>query len=198
MAIMLASAYSATILVTAGSEEKCRACLELGAHHAINYKTSDFEFEVLKKTGERGVNVILDMVGGSYLARNLSVLTTEGRLAIIATLGGHLAELDIARMMHKRLRLTGSTIRVRTPAEKGQVARELLEHVWPLLPAKKTIRPVIDCTFPASGSLEGARTHAEQRTCRENSAGELMCKCGRSGFRVLGLSARLRYGDVLL
>jgi NADPH2:quinone reductase len=154
MAMMLAQAYDATILVTAGSDEKCKACLELGAQYAINYKTSDFAAEVLTKTEGRGVDVILDMVGGSYLARNLGVLATEGRLAILATQGGHLAELDIALLMKKRARVMGSTMRARTPAAKGKVARELLEHVWPLLPGKKTIRPVIDGTFPLADAYK--------------------------------------------
>jgi NADPH2:quinone reductase len=148
MAIMLAKSFDATILVTAGSDAKCQACLDLGAHHAINYKTSDFAAEVQKKTDGRGVDVILDMVGGAYLERNIGVLATEGRLVIIATQGGHTGQLDIAQLMKRRARVMGSTMRARTPAAKGKVARELLQHVWPILPSKATIRPIIDSTFP--------------------------------------------------
>jgi putative PIG3 family NAD(P)H quinone oxidoreductase len=162
-AIMLATSFNATIIVTAGSSEKCRACLDLGAHHAINYRTSDFVAEVLHKTDGRGVDVILDMVGGSYLERNIAVLATEGRLVIIATQGGHTAQLDIAQLMKRRARIMGSTMRARTAAAKGSVARELLKHVWPLLPPKASIRPIIDSTYPlAQAHLAHERMEAKQ------------------------------------
>lgn len=142
MAIMLVRAWGAIPIVTAGSEEKCQACLHLGAERAINYKQVDFVAEAA------GVNVILDLVGGSYLARNVEALALEGRLVIIAVQGGRTAELDIGKLMHKRARIIGSTMRARTPAEKGQVAQRLLRDIWPLLPAKNPIRPVIDKVFP--------------------------------------------------
>lgn len=150
MAIMLSTLLKATILVTAGSEAKCRACLDLGAHHAVNYKTSDFVAEVRRKTDGRNVDVIFDMVGGSYLERNIDLLATDGRLVIIATQGGHVAQLDIASLMKKRARVMASTMRARTPVAKGKVAQEILKNVWPFLPAKTTIRPVIDSVYPLS------------------------------------------------
>jgi putative PIG3 family NAD(P)H quinone oxidoreductase len=148
MAIMVARAWNAVPFATAGSEQKCAACLETGAQSAINYRHRDFVAEVKRLTAERGVNVVLDIVGGSYLKRNLEALALEGRLAIVATQGGRAAELDILQLMLKRARIIGSTMRVRTPEQKGAVARALLKDVWPLLPAKRTIRPMIDSTFP--------------------------------------------------
>jgi NADPH:quinone reductase len=138
----------ATPIVTAGTDEKCRECLALGAKHAINYKQRDFVAEVKAVTNGAGANVVLDMVGGPYLARNLDVLASEGRITIIATQGGKSAELDMGKLMQKRAKLMGSTMRSRTPAQKGQVAQALLRDIWPLLPAKDPIRPVIDKTFP--------------------------------------------------
>jgi putative PIG3 family NAD(P)H quinone oxidoreductase len=148
VAIMLARASGATVIATAGSSEKCAACLALGAQHAINYKESDFVAEVKRITGGRGVNVIADLVGGSYLERNLDALAIEGRITIIAMQGGRTGQLDIAKLMMKRGRVMGSTMRVRTPAQKGEIAARLLREVWPLLPPKDFIRPVIDATFP--------------------------------------------------
>jgi putative PIG3 family NAD(P)H quinone oxidoreductase len=148
MAIMLARAWNAVPIATAGSDRKCTACLQVGAESAINYRNADFVAEVKRLTQARGVNVVLDMVGGPYLKRNLEALALEGRLAIIATQGGRTAELDILQLMLKRARIIGSTMRVRTPEQKGAVARALLRNVWPLLPPKTTIRPIIDSTFP--------------------------------------------------
>lgn len=142
MAILLARALGAIPIATAGTEEKCAACLQLGAVRAINYKESDFV------SACQSVDVILDLVGGPYLERNLDALAPEGRLVIVSTQGGRTAPLDIGKLMSKRLRILGSTMRVRTPAAKGEVARALLENIWPLLPAKTTIRPVIDSVFP--------------------------------------------------
>ena len=155
-AIMLANAWGARVIATAGSDEKCRACREFGAEHAINYRTADFVAEVKALTGDKGVDVVLDMVGGPYLARNLEALAPEGRVAIVATQGGRTAELDIGQLMHKRARVMGSTMRARTPEQKGEVAKRLLQEVWPLLPAKNVIRPVIDSTFPLA---EAWRAH---------------------------------------
>jgi NADPH:quinone reductase len=156
MAIMLARAIGAVPIATAGSKEKCDACLQIGAAHAIDYKQFDFVAEVKQITGGRGVDVILDMVGGSYLERNLEALANEGRLAIIATQGGRTAQLDIGKLMIKRARVMGSTMRGRTPEEKGRVAQAVVRDIWPLLPAKDPIRPLIDSTFPLN---EASRAH---------------------------------------
>jgi NADPH:quinone reductase len=151
LAIMLARAWGAIPIATAGSSRKCSACLAHGAQKAINYKEADF-------VSEAGpVDVILDMLGGSYLDRNLNALAPEGRLVIIAVSGGATAQLDIAKLLHKRARVIGSTMRARSVAAKAQVARNLLRDVWPLLPAKTTIRPVLDSTFPLT---EASRAHA--------------------------------------
>ncbi|MBV8071050.1 MAG: NAD(P)H-quinone oxidoreductase [Acidobacteriaceae bacterium] len=148
MATMLARAWGAEVIATAGTDEKCAACISLGARYAINYKQQDFVAEVARETGGGGVDVILDMIGGSYLERNIESLAVEGRLAIVSTQGGREGKLDLAKLMHKRARVMGSTMRARTAAQKGEVAQRLREQVWPLLPAKDPIRPVIDSTFP--------------------------------------------------
>jgi NADPH2:quinone reductase len=155
-AIMLAKARGAFILATAGSQEKCEACLGLGAGNAINYRTSDFVAEVKHLTGDKGVDVVLDIVGGSYLERNIACLAIEGRLSIVATQGGRKAELDIGKLMMKRARVMGSTMRVRTPAQKGLVAEALRREVWPLLSARDPIAPLIDSTFPL---LQASNAH---------------------------------------
>jgi putative PIG3 family NAD(P)H quinone oxidoreductase len=147
-AIMVSRAWDAAPIATAGSKEKCQACLAFGAEHAINYKDADFVTEVNRMTQDRGANVVLDMVGGPYLERNVEVLALEGRLSIVATQGGRTGQLDIGKLMHKRARVMGSTLRTRTPEEKGGIARRLLRDVWPLLPAKNVVRPIIDSTFP--------------------------------------------------
>ena len=148
MAIMLSRAWGAIAIATAGSDEKCRACLALGAKRAINYKQTDFVPETKAFTNGVGVNVVLDMVGGPYLDKNLDVLAPDGRITIISTQGGRSAELDVAKLMHKRAKVMGSTMRARAPAQKGEVAEALLRDVWPLLPARDPIRPVIDKAFP--------------------------------------------------
>lgn len=148
MAIMLSRALHATPFATAGTREKCEACLRFGAEHAINYKESDFVEEVKKITSGRGVDVIVDLVGGPYLERNLEALATEGRLAIIATQGGRAAQINLAVLMRKRARVMGSTMRVRTPEQKGEIRDRLLREVWPLLPYKNPIRAAIDRVYP--------------------------------------------------
>ena len=148
MAIMLGRAWGAKPIATAGSEKKCSACLEFGAEHAIDYKQSDFVAEVKRLTGGRGADVILDLVGGAYLERNLDALAVEGRLSIVATQRGVSGTLEIAKLMHKRARVLGSTMRARTPEQKGEIRERLRREVWPKLPAKNPIRPVIDSTFP--------------------------------------------------
>jgi NADPH:quinone reductase len=147
IAIMLARAWGAEVIATAGTAEKCRACLDLGAVAAINYKESDFVAESKKLTQNRGVDVVLDLVGGPYLARNLEALAAEGRLSIVSIQGGRKADIDLGVVMQKRLRVIGSTMRARTPQQKGEIAKRLLQEVWPLLPGRKMIRPIIDKTF---------------------------------------------------
>ncbi len=147
-AIMLSRAWGAVPLVTAGSAKKCDACLSFGAAHAIDYRETDFVAEVKRITNGRGVDVVLDLVGGGYLERNVESLATEGRLSIVATQGGRTGQLDIGKLMQKRAKVMGSTMRARTAAEKGEIAQRLLRDVWPMLPAKNPIRPVIDSTFP--------------------------------------------------
>ena len=146
-AIQLAAARGALVAATAGTDEKCAACLRLGASAAWNYRTTDWVETMRQATEGRGANVVLDMVGGDYTARNLQVLAIEGRLVQIAFLKSSQVELDIALLMRKRLWLTGSTLRPRTPAEKGAIARQLEAEVWPLL-ASRTVAPVIDAVFP--------------------------------------------------
>jgi putative PIG3 family NAD(P)H quinone oxidoreductase len=148
MAVMLSRAWGAIPIATAGSEEKCDACRVFGAEHAINYHESDFVAEVKRITQDRGVAVVLDLVGGSYLDRNVDILALEGRLAIVATQGGRTGQLDVGKLMAKRGRILGSTLRSRRPEEKGEIARRLLRDVWPILPSKDVIRPIIDSTFP--------------------------------------------------
>lgn len=146
-AIQLAKAFGATVYVTAGSAERCDACVKLGADRAINYKTEDFAAVVKELTGGRGVDVVLDMIGGAYLAQNLNSLAVEGRLVIIALLGGPKGEADLARVMVRRLTVTGATLRPRTVAQKAEIAEALRARVWPLLDAGK-VRPVIDRIMP--------------------------------------------------
>jgi NADPH:quinone reductase len=145
-AVMLARAFGATVYATAGTAEKCAACERLGASRAINYRTEDFVDAIREATGGVGVNVVLDMVGGDYVGRNLDALALEGRLVQIAFLHGSRADVNLEPLMRKRLTFTGSTLRPRTPEQKGAIARSLREHVWPLL-ERGEIRPVIHATF---------------------------------------------------
>ena len=156
VAIQLARCFGARIFVTAGSIEKCQACEALGADTAIEYKREDFAAILKKKTAGRGVDVILDMVGGSYINRNLKILAVEGRLVQIAYLEGSKAEIDIGPLMMKRQTLTGSTLRPRSVAEKGAIAAALREKVWPLLQAG-TVAPVIFKTFPLAEATAAHR-----------------------------------------
>jgi putative PIG3 family NAD(P)H quinone oxidoreductase len=157
MAIMLGRAWGATAIATAGTDAKCEACLHIGAEHAVNYNEADFVAEAKRVTHGHGVNIVFDLVGGRYLTRNLDALATEGRLCIVATQGGRTAELDIGRLMQKRARIMGSSMRVRTPDQKGEIAARLLNEVWPLLPAKGPIRPLVDSTYPLE---QAAKAHA--------------------------------------
>ena len=155
-AIQLAKAMGAHVLVTAGSDEKCQACLDLGADHAINYKTSDFGERVLALTQGRGVDVILDMVAGSYVAREVGCLAEDGRLVIIAVQGGIDASFDASLVLRKRLKITGSTLRPRPVAFKAAIAAQLKATVWPLLEAG-SVRVQIFKTFAAA---DAAQAHA--------------------------------------
>lgn len=155
-AIQLARARGATVIVTAGSDEKCAACLALGAHHAINYKTQDFVAEARRLTDGRGVDVVLDMVAGSYVAREVECLAEDGRVVIIAVQGGLDAQFNAGLVLRRRLTITGSTLRPRPVAFKGAIAQALREHVWPLL-ASGAVKPVIYTTFPAA---QAAQAHA--------------------------------------
>jgi putative PIG3 family NAD(P)H quinone oxidoreductase len=154
-AVQLAAARGARVFATAGTDAKCALCERLGAERAINYRVEDFLEIVRAQTGERGVDVILDMVGGDYLPRNVRALATDGRLVNIAFLRGSRVELDFMRVMLKRLTLTGSTLRARSVAEKGAIAQALGREVWPLIEAGE-VRPVIDSTYPLA---EAAAAH---------------------------------------
>lgn len=147
-AIMLSRAWGASAIATAGTNEKCDACLRFGAQHAINYKETDFVAEIKRMTDGRGVDVVVDIVGAPYLDRNVDALALEGRISIIAAQGGRTGQLDIGKLMMKRGKVLGSTMRARTASQKGEIAKSLLHDVWPLLPAKDIIRPIIDSTFP--------------------------------------------------
>jgi putative PIG3 family NAD(P)H quinone oxidoreductase len=146
-AIQLGKAFGARVFATAGSAEKCSACERLGAERAINYRDADFVAAVRDLTGGRGVDLVLDMVGGEYFARNIDVLALEGRLVEIATLHGVKAELNIQTIMQRRLTITGSTLRARPIAEKGAIAAAVRQHVWPLLEAG-AVKPIIHAAFP--------------------------------------------------
>jgi len=147
-AIQIAREMGARVMATAGSAEKCEACLKLGAERAVNYREEDF-VEVAKEFGNKGIDVILDMVGGDYIARNIKALAPDGRLVNIAFLQGSKAEVNFMPIMLKRLTLTGSTLRPQSIKRKGEIAAALKEHVWPLI-AKGTIRPVVHETFELS------------------------------------------------
>jgi len=173
-AIQVARALGHRVFATAGSADKCRACEELGAERAINYKDEDFAAVVKELTGGKGVDVVLDMVGGDYVAREVSCLADDGRIVVIALLGGAKANVDLGQVLRRRLTITGSTLRPRPVAFKAQIARELRERVWPLL-AAGTIKPVIYKTFALE---EAGAAHA----LMESSAhvGKIMLDLGRT------------------
>jgi putative PIG3 family NAD(P)H quinone oxidoreductase len=156
MTITLARLFGLTTIVTCGSAEKCARALELGADHAIDYNATDFVAEVARITDKRGVEIVLDMVAGDYVARNLKCLAIDGRHVTIAVQGGVRAEINMAEVMMRRLTLTGSTLRARSPAFKAALAHELRQTVWPLV-AEGALRPVMDVSFPLD---EAAAAHA--------------------------------------
>ncbi len=155
-AIQLAHAFGARVFTTAGSPEKCEACRKLGAELAIDYRTEDFVEAIGAATGGKGVDVILDMVGGDYVKRNLKILAVEGRLVQIAFLKGSTVELNLAHLMVKRQTLTGSTLRPRPVADKGAIAAALREKVWPLIEGGR-IKPLVHATFPLARAADAHR-----------------------------------------
>jgi putative PIG3 family NAD(P)H quinone oxidoreductase len=155
-AIQLAKAFGAKVIATAGSAEKCQACRELGADRAVNYRSEDFVKACQEATGGQGVDLILDMVAGAYTERNILAAADDGRIVQIAVLGGANVSINIARVMMKRLTLTGSTLRPRSRAFKGSLAAALEKMVWPLL-ASGTVRVVLDATFPLLKAAEAHR-----------------------------------------
>lgn len=152
-AIQLATAMGHRVFATAGSDEKCRACEELGAERGINYRSEDFVEVVKSLTGGKGVDVVLDMVAGDYVAREIDCLADDGRIALIALLGGAKANVDLGQVLRRRLSISGSTLRPRPVAFKAAIARKLREHVWPLF-AQGRIKPVIYKTFPLERAAE--------------------------------------------
>jgi putative PIG3 family NAD(P)H quinone oxidoreductase len=155
-AIQLAAAFGARVFATAGTDEKCARCEALGAERAFNYRTTDWLVTLREVTGGQGVDVILDIVGGDYVARNLDALAVEGRLVQIAFLKSSKVELDLMQVMRRRLTITGSTLRPRSVEEKGAIARQLAEHVWPLL-ERGLVKPVIHAVFPLEDAAEAHR-----------------------------------------
>ncbi len=155
-AIQLGKAFGATVIVTAGTDKKCQDCLELGADHAINYKTQDFVAEVKRITDGKGADVVLDMVAGDYVAREAECLAEDGRIVIIAVQGGVQSGFNAGLVLRRRLTITGSTLRPRPVEFKAAIARALRERVWPLLESGK-VRPIIHSVFPAA---DAAKAHA--------------------------------------
>ena len=155
-AIQLAAAWGARVFATAGSDDKARACERLGAVRGINYRTEDFVEVMRAQTGGKGVDVILDMVAGSYVPRNLDIAALEGRVVVISLLGGSRAEINMGLILTKRLTLTGSTLRARTVAQKAEVADAVHKNIWPMLSAGR-VRPVIHATFPLAEAAEAHR-----------------------------------------
>jgi putative PIG3 family NAD(P)H quinone oxidoreductase len=152
-AIQLAKAFGAHVIVTAGSDDKCAACLTLGADHAVNYRSQDFVAETKRLTGGRGADVILDMVAGSYIGRELDCLAEDGRLAVIAVQGGIASAIDAGTLLRKRLTISGSTLRPRSVAYKSALAEEIKSRVWPLLETGR-VKPVIHQVFAAPRAAE--------------------------------------------
>ncbi len=156
VAIQLARLFGARIFATAGTPAKCAACVELGAERAIDYRAEDFAAVLGEATGGRGVDLILDMVGGAYLQRNLASLAIEGRLVVIALMEGATAELDLARLMSRRLTVTGATLRARSIAQKAEIMMALRARVWPRF-ASEELRPIVHAAYPLADAAEAHR-----------------------------------------
>ncbi|NQY92210.1 MAG: zinc-binding dehydrogenase, partial [Deltaproteobacteria bacterium] len=171
-AIQLAAERGHRVFTTAGSDEKCARCLELGAELAVNYRDDDFVEKIKDATDRRGVNVILDMVGGDYVERNLACLAESGRVSIIAFLRGSRVEVDLLRLMLKRQVLTGSTLRIRSDEEKAAIAEALAREVWPLLESG-AVAPVVDSVFPLA---EAGAAHARME--EGSHVGKLLLSVG--------------------
>ncbi len=157
-AIQMAKAMGASVIVTAGHDDKCAACVALGADHAINYKTQDFVTETKRLTNGKGVDVVLDMVAGDYVAREVDSLADDGRLVIIALQGGTQSGFDAGKVLRRRLSITGSTLRPQSVAFKAAIARNLQEHVWPLIESGR-IKPVVHAAFDAASADGAANAH---------------------------------------
>ena len=185
-AISLARLFGVKIIVTCGSDAKCAQALDLGATAAINYSTHDFAEETKRITGGEGVNVVLDMVGGDYFARNIASLADDGRHVSIATQRGMTAEINLMDVMRRRLTLTGSTLRPRSIAFKGAVADELKRHVWGFVESGQ-LRPVMDRSFPLCRSRRRPREDGGGRSCRQDRADDLnavaLCLASRGASR---------------
>ena len=168
-AIQLAKAMGAVVIATAGSDEKCAACVDLGASHAINYKTHDFQTEVMRLTDGCGVDVVLDMVAGSYIAKELACMAEDGRLVIIGVQGGVQSEINAGLVLRRRLTITGSTLRARPVAFKEAIAQACLKHVWPLIAAGQ-IKPVVHSVFAAvDASLPGGSAASSAHALMESN-----------------------------
>jgi NADPH2:quinone reductase len=153
-AIALGKAHGARVFVTAGNARKCAVCIELGADRAINYREEDFVKVVLEATAQRGIDVILDMVAGEYMPRNIAAAATDGRIALIATMGGTHANIDLRSVLVKRLKIVGSTLRPQSVERKGRLAQALLANVWPLFEAGKLQPPHIHARFPLTAAAD--------------------------------------------
>jgi putative PIG3 family NAD(P)H quinone oxidoreductase len=176
-AIQLARAFGATVYATAGSEDKCRACEQLGAAAAIDYRTTDFVERILALTDGRGVDIVLDIVGGSYFERNLRALADDGRLLQIGLLEGSKAEINLSTIMRRRLTVTGSTLRIRSVDAKAAIARDLEQHVWPLL-SSGAVGPVVHGTYPLTGAADAHRALESGQVI-----GKIVLTTGAGGLR---------------
>ena len=169
-AIQLAKFFGAEVYTTAGTDEKCRRCEALGAKYAINYKTSDFTEALREITSNEGMDLILDMVGGGYMVKNISVMAKDARLVLIGFLGGHEANVNFTEVMIKRLVLTGSTLRPQSDKNKTEIAKDLAEKVWPFIDSGK-IKPVMDSTYNIEEVIE-----AHKRLESSNHIGKITLK----------------------
>ena len=169
-AIQLANVFGAEVYTTAGTDEKCKRCEALGAQYALNYKSNDFVEFFKEKTNNEGVNLILDMVGGAYTAKNISVMANDARLVLIGFLGGHEANVNFTQVMMKRLVITGSTLRPQSDKNKTEIAEDLARNVWPLI-ENGEIKPVIDSTYKLEEVIE-----AHKRLESSNHIGKITLK----------------------